>query len=208
MSNINLKEHYRTFKWAVSKKWKDKNGLYESIQYKMKVLKDQYGLSERDVVDDLFANYWERDHYLKYDETRGSLNNWIARYVNLYLNHVIRRHSVRAKDTQNQRIDPVDQRNCSNIDSIDIDNEKEDPDYQPEIVFDTTNPENLLIAKETLQFVYDHFSKIEIAYLMGEIDLQQSAELSGISCEAFRKRLDRRRVDFRNCMQLIDQCGV
>jgi hypothetical protein len=208
METINFQKHYLTFKWAVSKKWKDKNGLYESIQYKMRVLREEYGLSERDVVDDLFADYWERGHYQKFDEARGSLNNWIARYVNLYLNHVIRRYSVRAKENQNQRIDPVDQRNCSNTDSIDIDNEREDPDYQPEILIDPTNPENLLIAKETLQFAYDHFSKIEIAYLMGEIDLQQSAELSGISCEAFRKRLDRRRVDFRNCMQLIDQCGI
>jgi hypothetical protein len=174
----------------------------------MDVLKNEYGVSERDVVDDLFADYWERGHYQKFDESKGSLNNWIANYVNLYLNHVIRRYSVRAKENQNQRIDPADERNWANIAWTDRDNEREDHDYQPEILIDPTNPENLLIAKETLQFAYDHFSKIEIAYLMGEIDLQQSAELSGISCEAFRKRLDRRRVDFRNCMQLIDQCGI
>ena len=205
MEVVNLQKHYLTFKWAVSKNWKDKNGLYKSIQYKMEVVTQEYDLSERDIVDDLFANYWERGHYLKYDESKGSLNNWIARYVNLYLNHEIRRQSVRQKDAQNQRIDPADQRNWSNIDWIDKDNERDDPDYQPEILFEPTNAEDLLIAKEFFQFATGHFSKTEIAYLMGEMDLPQAAEQSGISCEAFRKRLDRRKADFRNAMKLIDQ---
>jgi len=30
-------------------------------------------------------------------------------------------------------------------------------------------------------------------------------ELSQTSCEGFRKRLDRRRNDFMNCMKLLDQ---
>jgi hypothetical protein len=171
----------------------------------MNVLKDEFGLSERDVVDDLFADYWERGHYQKFDETMGSLNNWIAGYVNLYLNHLIRRHSVRRKNIQDQRIDPVDQRNHANLVWIDKDNERDDPDYQPDILSDPTNPEDLLIAKETLQFACGHFSQVEIEFLMDEIDLMEAASMSGISCEAFRKRLDRRRIDFKNCMLIIDQ---
>lgn len=182
MELVNLKKHYLTFKWAVSKNWKNKNGLYQSIQDKMYVLVNDFGLSERDVVDELFTNYWQRGHYQKYDETKGSLNNWIAGYVNLYLNHVIRRYSVRQKENQNQRIDPLDQRNWSNLTWIDKDNERDDPDYQPDFLSDPTNPEDLLIAKETLHFVYDHFTQIEIDYLMGEIDLMEAASISGISC--------------------------
>lgn len=205
MEIINLNKHYLTFKWAVSKEWKDKNYLYISIQYKMNVLKKEFDLSERDVVDDLFADYWERGHYQKFDETKGSLNNWIAGYVDLYLNHLIRRHSVRQKNTQEQRIDPVDPRNQANLVWIDKDNERDDPDYQPDILSDPTNPEDLLIAKETLQFAFAHFSQAEIKFLMGEIDLMKAASMSGISCEAFRKRLDRRRADFKNCMRIMDQ---
>jgi len=114
MKNINLNEHYLAFRWAVSKDWKDKNELYRSIQYKVKVLTEEYGLSEGDIIDDLFANYWERGHYNKYDEKRLSLNNWIANYVTLYLNHLIRKYSVRSKDMQDQRVDPIDQRNQAN----------------------------------------------------------------------------------------------
>ncbi len=55
MKTVNLQKHYLTFKWAVSKEWKDKNDLYKSIQYKMKVLTDEYGRSERDIVDELFV---------------------------------------------------------------------------------------------------------------------------------------------------------
>ena len=205
MEVIDLQKHYLTFKWAVSKNWKDKNGLHKSIQYKMEIITQEYNLSERDIVDDLFANYWERGHYLKYDESKGSLNNWIARYVNLYLNHEIRRQAVRQRDAHNQRIDPADQRNWSNITCLNRDNKREDPDYQPDMVLDTTNAEDLLIAKETMQFVSDHFSKPEIAYLMGEMDLPHAAEHAGISCDAFRKRLHRRKADFKHAMKMADQ---
>jgi len=72
------------------------------------------------------------------------------------------------------------------------------------MVLDTTNAEDLLIAKETMQLVYDHFSKSEIAYLMSEMDLPHAAEQAGISCEAFRKRLDRRKADFKHAMKVAD----
>jgi hypothetical protein len=85
MSNVNLNKHYAAFRWAVSKNWKDKNGLYSSIQYKIHVLKNEYGLSDEEIVDELFEQYWERGHFQKFDETKGSLNNWIARYVSFYL---------------------------------------------------------------------------------------------------------------------------
>jgi hypothetical protein len=170
----------------------------------MRVLTREYGLSEEEIVDDLFSKYWERGHYRNYDETKGSLNNWIAHHVNLYLNHVIRRHATRHKDTLDQRIDPIDQRNRASITWIDRGNEKDDPDYQAEIVFDTTNPENLLIAKETLELIYNHFTKPEIDYLMGEIDLCEAAEQVGISCNAFRMRLDRHKSDFHEALIAID----
>jgi len=204
MDSNDIEKHYHAFRWAVSGNWKDKNGLYDSIHYKVTVLTHEYGLSEQDIVDDLFFAYLERDHYRKFDEERGSLNNWIAHYVNFYLNHLIRRHAVRDKTTPDQRADPLDARNRATITWIDRDNQKEDPDYQPEILFDTSNPENLLIAKETLWLIHNHFTKPEIDYLMGEIDLGEAAEQVGISDNAFRMRLDRHKSDFHEALRAID----
>ena len=204
MSEVNLNKHYAAFKWAVSRDWKDKNGLHRSIQCKIEILVQEYDLSEKEIVDEIFFNYWERGHYRKFDETKGSLNNWIARYVNLYLNHLIRRCAVHSKNEPAQHIDPLDQRNWANLEWIDRDNEKEDLDYQPEIVFDPTNPEALCIAKETLEFVHSHFKETEIAYLMGEIGLNEAAAISGCSANAFRKSLERRTTDFRNAMRATD----
>ena len=53
-------------------------------------------------------------------------------------------------------------------------------------------------------FAYNHFSKTEIDYLMEEIDLMEAASISGINCDAFRKRIDRRKADFRKAMRAID----
>jgi len=204
MSNVNLNKHYAAFKWAVSKNWKHKNGLFQSIQSKIHVLKTEHHLSEQRIVDELFENYWKREHYRKFDGTKGSLNNWIALPVNFNLNHLIRRYATRDKNNQAKEIDPLDQRNWANLEWIDRDNEKEDLDYQPEIVFDPTNPEDLCIAKETLEFIHGHFKETEIAYLMGEIELNEAAELSGCSPSAFRKSLERRRTDFRNAMRATE----
>ena len=204
MSNVNLNKHYAAFKWAVSKNWKDKNRLYKSIQYKTEVLMQEYCLSEQQIIDELFEEYWERGHYRKFDETKGSLNNWIARYVSFYLNNFIRRCAVRAKNDPGQNIDPLDQRNWANLVWLDKDNERDDPDYQSEIVFDHTTPEDLCIAKEMLEFILGHFNEKEIAYLMGEIELEEAAQLSGCSPGAFRKSLERRRADFRNAMKATE----
>ncbi|MFW6147708.1 MAG: hypothetical protein ACOC6B_04865 [Thermodesulfobacteriota bacterium] len=44
----------------------------------------------------------------------------------------------------------------------------------------------------------------EIEYLMGEIDLCEAAEQVGISSEAFRKRLDRHKVGFKEAVFAMD----
>jgi hypothetical protein len=204
MSNVNFEKHYAAFKWAVSKNWKHKNGLFHSIQSKIHVLKTEHHLSEQRIVDELFENYWKREHYLKFDEIKGSLKNWIARYVNLYLNHLIRRYATKVKTDPCKNIDPLDQRNWANLEWIDRDNEREDLDYQPEIFFDPTTPEDLCIAKEMLEFISGHFNRIQYDYLMGEIELNEAAALSGCSADAFRKSLERRRTDFRNAMRATE----
>jgi hypothetical protein len=203
MQSKDWEKHYSTFKWAVSKDWKDKNGLHRSIQHKIETLVQEYDLSEKEIIDELFFNYWQRGHFQKFDEAKGSLNNWVANYVNLYLNNLLRRYAVRGKNNAAKKIDPLDQRNWANLEWIDRDNEKEDYDYQPEIVFDPTNPEDLCIAKETLEFISGHFSQNEMAYLMGEIGLEEAAKASGCSCEAFRKNLARRKADLRSALKTI-----
>ena len=197
-------DHYRAFQWAVSKHWKHKNWLYRSIQGKVLSLVEEYGLSQKEIADELFENYWRRGHYRKYDETRGSLNNWIARHVNLYLNHLIRKYSVRARQADNQRLDPLDQRNWADVEWIDRDNIKDDPDFQPDILIDPNNPEDLLIAKETLEYAEDHFTEPEWGYLIGEFDLEEAAAMAGATPEAFRKQFERKRMDFTEAWELIE----
>jgi hypothetical protein len=205
MQSQDWEKHYSAFKWAVSRDWKDKNGLHRSIQYKIETLVQENDMSEREILDELFFNYWERGHFQKFDEAKGSLKNWIAHYVDLYLNNLIRRYAVGAKNYSAQKIDPLDQRNRANLEWFDRHNEKEDLDYQPEIAFDPTNPEDLCIAKETLEFISGHFSQNEMAYLMGEIGLEKAAKVSGCSCEAFRKNLARRKADLRSAMKTIQR---
>jgi hypothetical protein len=54
------------------------------------------------------------------------------------------------------------------------------------------------------EFIHGHFRENEIAYLMGEMDLEEAAEMSGSSSEAFRRNLDRRKGDFVNAMKAME----
>ena len=170
----------------------------------LNTLTQEYQLLIKDIIDDLFSNYWERGHYKKYDPAKGSLNNWVARYVNLYLNHFIKKHAVKKSDDSKQnRLDAVDPRNSANLVRIDKDNTKDDPDLQPDYLIDYNNPEELLLAKEMLSFAAGHFTATELNYMMGEVELDRAAYQSGCTSEAFRRKLDRRRQDFRLAVRIL-----
>ena len=196
MEPINLEHHYRAFQWALSKNWKDRNRLHYSIQRKMESLTREYGLSRKEIQDKLFSAYWERGQYKRFDPEIGSLNNWVAGYVNLYLNNIIRQHAVRRKEEPIPKIDPLDLRNSAQVIYADRNNSKEDTDFQPEVLIDRTNPESLLMAKELMERITGSFDQVEIRYLVGDLNLHEAAELTGVSETAFRKRIERRRTEF------------
>jgi len=120
---------------------------------------------------------------------------------------MIRKYAVRAKQTGNPKLDPLDQRNWADIEWIDRGNEKDDPNFQPEILIDTNNPESLLIAKELFEFASNHFTIPQMCFMRGEMDLEEAAAISGIAPATFRKRLDRRRADFCQAYDTIETAG-
>ena len=196
MELFNAEQHYCAFKWAVSKDWKQKSRLYWLIQEKINILTSEYHLSRREIADDLFSSYWERGHYKRYNPSKGSLPNWVARYVYLYLHHQIRKYAVLAVSDPSHKLDPLDHRNQAQLVWADKDHTKEDPDYHPDDLVDLDNPEDLLIAKEAAQLIHGFFSATEIDYLTGELDLLAAAELTGIDCKSFLKRVTRHKQDF------------
>ena len=197
METINFYQHYQAFVWAASQNWKDRNGLYHSIQSKMAILVQDYGLTRQQVVDDLFEAYCDRGHFENFDSDKGaSLRNWIAGYVDLYLNHVIRKQASLRRKALAGQVDPLDDSNRENLVWADKDNSKEDDDFQPEVLIDTTNPENLLLAKEMMTAIFEHFTSEQVRVLTGDLELVEAAKMVGVSPDAFRKRLERRRDQF------------
>jgi len=200
-----LELHYRAFQWAASKNWKDQNSLYHSIQSKMAVLVSDYDLTWQQVVDDLFKSYCERGHFEKFDPAKGSLRNWIARYIDLYLNHTIRNQASLRRRAMAGRVDPLDESNRDNLIWPDKDNAREDADFQPEVLIDPTNPENLLLAKEMWSAIFEHFTSEQVRVMTGDLELDEAAKMVGIKPDAFRKRLERRRTRFLESWRTDEQ---
>jgi hypothetical protein len=199
VSEVNFEQHYKAFKWAISKNWKDKNRRYYSIQSKIRTLTEEFHLSEVDILDDIFSAYWERGHYKRYNPLRpgkASLQNWVSKYVIWYLNNLIRKCAVRSRDKPNGRIDPLERQNWANIVWADRGNTREDPDFQPEVLICSLDPERILIALETCEQLKGHFDEIEFDYVMQGIGLAQAAIESGCTPSAFQKRIERKRKEF------------
>ena len=168
----------------------------------MDALTGEYQLTPKEILDELFSNYWERRHFENFDPVKGSFNNWIAGYLNLYLNNLIRQHTVRGKEDPVPRIDPLDQRNMAQVIYADRDNSKEDIEFQPDVLIDYADPESLLIAKDLWKQIFSCFDQVEVQYLVGELTLLEATKLTGLGEVAFRKRIDRRRNEFFNSMKM------
>jgi hypothetical protein len=193
----NFEEHYKAFEWAISKQWKDKNERYKSIQSKMKTLTEEFHLHETEILAELVYAYWVRGHHRRYDKSKGSsLYNWISKFVDLYLNNLIRKCAVRSRDEPNDRTDPLDQQNWANIVWADRGNIREDPDFQGEVLICSLDPERILIALETYEQLKRHFDPTELNFVMGETGLEQAAMESGCTICAFQKRIERKRKEF------------
>ena len=162
----------------------------------MAILIQDYGLTRQQVVDDLFEAYCDKGHFEKFYPAKGSLHNWIAKHVDYYLNHAIRKQATMRRKALAGRVDPLDESNRGSLVWADKDNTKEDDDFQPEVLIDTSNPENLLVTKELMTAIRENFTSEQYLVLTGDIELVEAAEMVGIRPDAFRKRLERRRDKF------------
>ena len=196
METFNCEKHFHAFQWAISNNWKEKNYLYQSIHQKLETLVKEYKLSKDEILQELFVSYWERGHFEKYDSNKGSFHNWIAHYVNFYLNNIIKQYAIRSRNETLHTGDPLDNRNVAHLVYSDKDNDKEDNNFQPDFLIDKDNPESLLMAKELLESVGLYFDNVDIQYLKGELSLSEAAKACSLNDSSFLKRLTRRRNNF------------
>ena len=153
------------------------------------------------IISELFFNYMEREHYLKYD-SKYSLSTWVVNYIFKNINNLVRKYRPRSLDEN------VDSR--SDIFSEAYVNFR--VEYQDYLDFanfgsSTDNPENILLAKELLNSMLGFFGELDLQVLLGMVDRYEVAEAQGLTYDAYTKRLNKRKKQFSSILEQIGYLG-
>ncbi len=213
MSNENLTTNnfINIIKWTLSDKCKGAVGL--RIKQKIDYLYEVYGVSKDEILWDLLYYFITYNHQDKYDETKGEPTTFIPHYVNNNLNNLGRRYKRigmvgefrRYKDLSSPEL----RMDVSLIGlSRSHDDGEEKFDFNTFLEFNvltasfylSDDPEQILIAKETLALAIKVIGLEEVQVLIGQVDFQDRIDELGISRATYYRRLDVRKQVFRDLL--------
>jgi hypothetical protein len=195
-----LNQSFQKFEWALSG-----NGYFKinkKIKYKVRKLEQDYDIERDEILNNAFENLLDKKHYEKYDSEK-SLSTFTIHYTNYNLNIQIRKQRNEKKNYPKISLNSLGEKTpdgyCgSSISFL----EKLGADG----LVDYTTPEDLVIAKELLEIIINHFSENDARVLLGYIDRRTEAERLSISYDAYNKRLQRKISAFLPVLKEAGYC--
>ena len=194
-----LNQSYQHVKWALSN-----NGnlnINRKTQYKIRRLND-YGLEDDEILNNLFVEYLSKNHYEKYDPDK-SLSTFAAYYTYYNLNNQIRKQRTEKKNYPKISLDSLAQHSSDGYcgSSISFLNE-----LGANGLVEYTTPEDLVIAMELLELIYDHFGEDDAEVILGFKDRRTEAERLSIRYDTYCKRLSRKICTFLPVLKDAGYC--
>jgi hypothetical protein len=195
-----LNQSYQQFEQTLSGNGNFK--INRIIGYKTRRLKYEYGLEDDEILNAIFCEFLSKELYEKITPDK-TLSTFIVHTTNYVLNVQLRKHQQ-------------EKRNCPRI-SLDSLAEVSSDGYCGSAIsfletlgadglVDYTTPEDLVIAKELMELIIDHFGENDADVLLGYSDrLSESARLS-ISYYTYCKRLSRKIDSFLPILENAGYC--
>lgn len=213
MSNENLitNNFINIIKWSLSDKCNGAVGL--RIKQKVDYLYEAYGTTKDEILYDLLYYFFTFNHQSKYDETKGKPTTFIPHYVNNYLNNLGRQYKKigmvgefrRYKDLANPEL-------RMDVSLMGLSRTHDDGeakfDFNTFLEFNvltasyysSDNPEQILIAKETMCLAVKVIGLEEVQVLIGQVDLHDRIDELGISRATYYRRLAVRKQVFKDLL--------
>ena len=135
-----LNESYSLFEKNLSKIGRLR--INRSIESKVCHLERAHGLATDEILSDLWDHFQSREHYRKFDPGKTRLSTFVANYTNLALENLKRRYDIRKKNGCEIPLSVLEDRGF-------------------EVAVDRTTPEDIVIAKELLKLMLEHFVLLE-----------------------------------------------
>ncbi len=181
-----LNQSYQQFNQALSSNGNFK--INRIIGYKTRRLKFEFGLEDDETLNNLIDYFLCKKLYEKITPDK-TLSTFIVHTTNYGLNVQLRKH----------------QQEKRNFPSISLDAQSEAPsdgycgsaisfleNLGADGLADYTTPEDLVIAKELMELIIDHFGEDDAAVLLGYSDRLTESNRLSISYDTYCKRLSRK----------------
>jgi hypothetical protein len=195
-----LNQSYQQFKQALSR-----NGNFKvnrKIGYKTRRLKYKYGLEDKEILNDLFDEFLSKKIYEKITPEK-TLSTFIIHSTNYGLNGQLRKQKKEKRNYSSISLDALAEESAdgycgsaiSFLERLGADG-----------LVDYTTPEDIVIAKELMYLIIDHFGENDAKVLLGYSDRHTEADRLSIKYDTYCKRLSRKIQSFKPIIKNAGYC--
>lgn len=181
------------FIWQGGKLWKN-----HVIQKRVKWLFYQYGITRQEIIENLKWKFEQNNHHQRYYPAKSCLETYVLNFCYYGLLSMVR--ECKSQEGKGNLIPVPNHLYGLKIQSMGKSYEPYERDGIDGLV-EMTTPEDLLIGKELLQMAEDHFGREDLEVLLGARDRKAEAERLGLTGEAYRLRLFRKRLLFKEVLK-------
>lgn len=148
-----LNQSYQQFKQALSRNGNFK--INRKIEYKSRRLKSEYGLEDDEILNAIFCEFLRKKLYEKITPDK-TVSTFIVHTTNYGLNGQLRKHQQEKRNYPSTSLDSLAKESSdgycgSAISFLEMLGANDLVDY--------TTPEDLVIAKELMELIIDHFGE-------------------------------------------------
>ena len=195
-----LNQSYQQFKQALSSNGHLK--INRIIRYKSRRLKDEYGLEDDEIPNVIFCEFLGKKLYEKITPDK-TLSTFIVHATNYGLNGQLRKQQQEKRNYPSISLDALAEDSSdgycgSAISFLEM--------LGADGLVDYTTPEDLIIAKELMGLIINHFGENDAEVLLGYSDRQTESNRLSISYYTYCKRLSRKIGSFLPILKKAGYC--
>jgi hypothetical protein len=195
-----LNQSYQQFKQALSGNGNFK--INRIIGCKFRRLIYEYGLEGVEILNAIFCEFLSKKLYEKITPDK-TLSTFITHTTNYGLNGELRKQQQEKRNYPRISLDGLAKESSdgycgsavSFLETLDADG-----------LVDNTTPEDLIIAKELMELIIDHFGEDDAEVLLGYSDRLSESNRLSISYDTYCKRLSRKIHSFVPVLKAAGYC--
>ena len=193
-----VNQSYQQFNQALSSNGNFK--INRIIGYKSRRLKSEYGLEDDEILNAIFCEFLSKELVEKITPDK-TLSTFIVHTTNYMLNVQLRKHQQEKRNYPRISLDSLAEESSdgycgSAISFLEM--------LGADGLVDYKTPEDLIIAKELMELIIDHFGEDDAEVLLGYSDRLSESDRLSIDYYTYCKRLSRKINSF---LPILKQAG-